>query len=65
MTRITLSLPADLALWIKGYAAARNVSCSRAFSDILIEKRATLAIEAEELDRVKQVFKLITKSKKS
>lgn len=49
MTRITVCLPADLALWLKGMAAARKISRSRALSDILVEKRARFAKESEEL----------------
>ena len=50
MIRITVCLPADLALWLNGMAGARSVSRSRALSDILIEKRARFAKESEELD---------------
>ena len=50
MIRITVCLPADLALWLNGMAGARSVSRSRALSDILIEKRARFAKESEELE---------------
>ena len=50
MIRISVCLPADLALWLNGMAGARGVSRSRALSDILIEKRARLAKESEELE---------------
>ena len=52
MLRITVCLPADLALWLGGMAGARGVSRSRALSDILIEKRARFAKESEELEAI-------------
>ena len=56
MIRITVCLPADLALWLGGMAAARRISRSRALSDILIEKRARFAKESEELNVVLDHF---------
>ena len=56
MIRITVCLPADLALWLNGMAAARRLSRSRALSDILIEKRTRFAKESEELNVVLDRF---------
>ena len=50
MPRITVCLPADLALWLNGMAAARRLSRSRVLSDILVEQRARFAKESEELE---------------
>ena len=63
MTKITISLPTDLALWISGYAACRKLSCSRALSDILIEKRASISREAEELSIAQEAFERVTQTK--
>lgn len=61
MTRMTISLPEDTALWLNGYACARKVSRSRVISDLLIEKRATLTKEAEELHSLQPFLDRLSK----
>lgn len=48
MTRLTLVLPTDVAVWLRGYAAARGVSPSRCVRDLLVKPRATLAQAAKD-----------------
>jgi len=55
-TILTVSLPKDLAFWLKGYATARKVSVSRVVAELLVEKRAELKTLARESKGIQRWF---------
>lgn len=57
MTRATFTIPTDLWVWLRGYAAARRLSRSRTLCDILTEKRLALAAEARESQGVQRLMR--------
>jgi len=59
MIRATFTIPDDLWMWLRGYAAARKVSRSRVVSDLLIEKRVSFAHDTKKAEMIRQLAKRI------
>jgi len=57
LARQSFTIPQDILLWLKAYAASRGVSVSRAMTDLVTEKKAELKAEARERSPIQKILR--------
>jgi len=55
--KIAITLPPDVYLWLKGYAAARGVSVSSTVAYTLVEKRSELKTLSKETQAIRSMLR--------